>query len=142
FFGIAGFGRVTAIDVRDTIVRGNVGYGIGMEGSPVGGALRVTRTRVTRNFSTGLLMPGAPGQVLHATVEASTISDNRAHDGAGIRAQGPLSSAAGAFLVLDMTNTTVSQNRGKGSGAGIDLQETGVLARLNGCTITGNVIDQ
>ena len=129
FLGIAGLGRVTAIDVRDTIVRGNVGYGIGMDGSPVGGALRVTRTWVTRNFSNGLLLSGSPGQALDATIEASTISDNRGHDGAGIRAQGPLSSAAGAFLVLDMADTTVSQNRGTGSGAGIDLEETGVLRR-------------
>src|SRR5207302_10894124 len=82
--GIAALGNGLTLDVEDSLVASNAGYGIGTSNGPAGGTAHVTRSWITGN-DTGVLLTGSRGQALQATIDASTIPDNRGFDGAGVR---------------------------------------------------------
>jgi CSLREA domain-containing protein len=138
--GIAALGNGLTLDVEDSVVASNAGYGIGTSNGPAGGTTHVNRSWITTNQGPGVLLTGSRGQPLVATIDASTISDNHAFDGAGVElaAYDPYTSPGGAFLDLTITNTTISGNHSDDSGAGLFVGDSGAFVRLNGCTIARN----
>jgi CSLREA domain-containing protein len=125
-----------------SLVRAQAGFGIALSAGTGGGSAHIGGTWVTGNGNTGVMTNGIEGRELALTIDASTISDNFGEEGAGLLLFGssfnPPSSGGGAFLTVDVSNSTISQNRAAFAGGGIHAGEEGVHLSLRNCTIVGN----
>jgi large repetitive protein len=128
--------------ISRSLVRGQAGFGIAVSARTGGGTAHIGGSWVTGNGDSGVMATGVEGRELAVTIDATTVSDNLGLAGGGIVLFGssfnPPSSGGGAFLTVDLSNSTISQNRAWFAGGGIHAGDEGVRLSLRNCTIVGN----